>query len=69
MSQTWENGKEIVSGPTLAHLPQIRVAKIFTKDLATSVTRYHGHLSLCISEKTNDPISDGQTDRRMRVIL
>ena len=39
----------------------------FFKNLASSVTRYHGQLSSCtISEKTNDPIlrkfSDGQTD-------
>ena len=39
----------------------------FFKNLASSVSRYHGQLSSCtISEKTNDPIlrkiSDGQTD-------
>ena len=63
--------KKIDSGPILAHLPQIRVAKIFNKDLASSVTRYHGQLSLCMSEKTNDPISrklsDGRTDRETDV--
>ena len=51
----------------------------FFKNLALSVTRYHGQLSSCtISEKTNDPIlrivserwTDRQTvtDRRTRVI-
>ena len=43
------------------------------KNLALSVTRYHAQLSSCtISEKNNDPIlrklSDGQTDKWMRVI-
>ena len=41
----------------------------FFKNLAPSVTRYHGQLSSCtISEKTNDPLlrklSDGRTDRQ-----
>ena len=49
----------------------------FFKNLALSVTRYHGQLSSCtISEKTNELIlrkfSDGrtdrQTDRRTRAI-
>ena len=45
----------------------------FFKNLALPVTRYHAQLSSCtISEKNNDPIlrklSDGQTDKRMRVI-
>ena len=40
----------------------------FFKNLAPSVTKYHGHLSSCtISEKTNDPIlrklRDRQTNR------
>ena len=60
--------KNLVSGPILVHLAQIRTAELFFKNLAPSVTRYHGQLSLCtISVKTNDPIlkklSDGQTDR------
>ena len=43
--------------------------KFVFKNLASSVTRYHGQLSsYTISEKTNDPIlrelSDGQTDRQ-----
>ena len=43
------------------------------KNLALSVTRYNDQLSPCTtSEKTNDPIlrklSDGQIDRRTRVI-
>ena len=69
--------KKLVLDPILAHLAQIRAAKFFFKNLALSVTRYHGQLSSCtISDKKNDPIlrklSDGWTDRwadgRMRVI-
>ena len=42
----------------------------FFKNLAYSISRYHGQLLSCtISEKTNDPIlrklSDGQIDRWM----
>ena len=41
--------------------------QFFFKNLALSVTRYHGQLSSCTIEKTNSPIlrkvSDGQTDR------
>ena len=57
---------------------QIRAAKIFFKRLSSSVSRYYGQLSLfTISKKNNDPIlrkfsdwqTDGQTDRRTRVIL
>ena len=60
--------KNLVLGPILAHLAQIWAPNFFFKNLAASVTRYHGQLSSCtISEKTNDPIlrklSDGQTDR------
>ena len=57
--------KNLVSGPILT---QIRTAFFFPqKNLAPSVTRYHGQRSSCtISEKTNDPIlrrlSDGRTD-------
>ena len=63
--------KILVSGPILAHLAQIWAAVFFafffSKNLASSVTRYHGQLSSCkISEKINDAIfrklSDGQTD-------
>ena len=41
----------------------------FSKNLAPSVTRYHGQLSSStISEKTNDPVlrkfSEGRTDRQ-----
>ena len=61
--------KNLVLGPILAHLAQIQAAKLFSKNLAPSVTGYYGQLSSCtISEKTNDPIlrklSDGGTDRR-----
>ena len=37
------------------------------KNLASSVTRYHGQLSSCtIPEKTNDPILRKFSDRRER---
>ena len=67
MSQTWENGKNLVSDPILAHLTQIQAAKSFFKNLTKIVTRYHGQLSPCrISEKTYNPIlrklCDGRTD-------
>ena len=55
-------------GWNLAHLTQIWAIKFFFKNLALSVTRYHGQLSSCtISEKTNGPVfrklSDGRSDR------
>ena len=57
--------KNLVLGSTLA--PKFGAHFFSLKNLACSVTRYHGQLSSCaISEKTNDPIlrklSDGQTD-------
>ena len=69
MNQTWENGKKpLVLEPISAHLAQIWPANFFFfffKNLASSVTRYHGKLSSCtITEKNNDPIlrklSDGE---------
>ena len=61
--------KNLISGLTLAHLAKIWVTIFFFKNLALSVTRYHGQLSSCsISEKTNDPILkkiiNGWTDGR-----
>ena len=62
--------KNLVSGPILPHLAQIPAAKyLFFRNLASSVTRYHGQLSSCtISEKNNDPIlrklSEGRKDGR-----
>ena len=61
--------KNLVLGWIYAHRTQIRDAKILLKNLASSVTRYYGQLSLRkVSEKTNDPIlrkfSDGRTDGR-----
>ena len=78
MIQTQGNGEKPHFGPDLG--TQIQAANFFFfffKNLASSVTRYHGHLSSCtISEKTNDPIlsklsegrTDRWTDRRTRVI-
>ena len=47
---------------------QIWAINFYFKNLALSVTRYHGQLSSCTTtEKTNDRIlikTDGQTDRR-----
>ena len=59
--------ENLVLGPILPHLAQTRAINFFFKNLAPSVTRYHGQLSSCtISEKTNDLIlrklSDGRTD-------
>ena len=56
--------KKLVSGTILTPLVPNQA---FLKNLASSVTRYHGLLSSCtISGKTDDPIlrkvSDGQTD-------
>ena len=61
--------KNLVSGPFGPNLGrQHFFFFFFFKNLALSVTRYHGQLSWCtLSEKTNDPIlrkiSDGQTDK------
>ena len=50
LMKQWQ--KNLVSGPILAHLIQIR-ATIFFLNAALSVTRYHGMLSLwTISERT-----------------
>ena len=79
MNQTQENGKKSHFGPDLGPLGSNSDCKFFLfffflfKNLALSVTRYHGQLSECkILEKTNDPIlrklSDVQMDRRTRVI-
>ena len=61
--------KNLVLDPVLARLTQIWVTTFFFKNLAPSVTRYHGQpSSFTISEKTNDSIlrklSDGRTDRQ-----
>ena len=61
--------KNVVLSLILAHLTQIQAANFFCKNLALSVTRYHGQLLPCtITEKTIDPIlrklvMDGQTDK------
>ena len=59
--------KHLILGLVSGYWAQIRAANFFFKNLASSVTRYHGQLSSCtISEKTNDGRrdrhSDGQTD-------
>ena len=69
MIQTQENGNKPHFWPHLGSLSQNSGCHFF-KNLALSVTRYHGQLSSCtISEKTNDPIlrkvSDGRTDRQI----
>ena len=61
--------KNLVSGLILDHLVKIGDVTFFFKNLAPSVTRYHGQLLSCtISEKNYDPIlrklNDGWTDRR-----
>ena len=47
--------KNLVSGPILAHLDQIRAANLFLKNLTLSVTRCQ-LLSCTVSEKSNDRI-------------
>ena len=71
MNQIWENGKNLVLGPILVHLAQIRAAILFIylfiylffKNLAPPVTRYGQLSSFTISEKTDDlvlrKLSDG----------
>ena len=50
------------------HCMQFKVIiqnQFFLKNLASSVTRYHGQLSSCIiTEKINDPILKEFSDRR-----
>ena len=70
MIQTQENCIKPYFGPDLDQLaPNLGLSRIFFKNLAALVTRYHGQLSSCkILEKTNYPIlkklSDGRTDGR-----
>ena len=69
MIQTQENGKKCHFDPDLGPFGPNTGHNFFFKNLALSVTRYHGQLSSCtISENTNDPIlrkfSDGQADER-----
>ena len=71
MIQTHENGEKPHFGPDLGHLdPNSGCQIFFFKNLALSVTRYHGQSSSCkISEQTDDPIlrkfRDGRTDKQM----
>ena len=72
MIQTQENDKKSHFEPDLRPFGTNSGCKFFFKNLASSVTRYHG-LSSCIipEKKTNHPIlsklsegwADGQTDR------
>ena len=66
MQQTWEYGKNIISGPVLAHLAQdtqICFSKFWLRQLLDIMVSYHH-----TSEKTNDLIlrkySGGRTDRQ-----
>ena len=68
-SQTSENGKKPHFRSDLGLLGSNSGREFFFKNLALSVTRYHGQLSSCtISEKNNVSIlrklSDGRMDRR-----
>ena len=58
MNQTWENSKKPSSGRDFGlFAPNLGCQIFFLKNLALSVTKYHGQLSSCtISEKTIDPI-------------
>ena len=74
MIQTQENGKKTHFGSNLGPFDpnsDCHFFFFFFKNLALSVTRFHGQISSCtIPEKTNDPIlrsfndsrTDGQTD-------
>ena len=83
MIQIQVNGKKPHFGPELGPLnPNLGRQFFFLKNLAPSVTKYHGQVSTYkMSEKTNDRIlrksskgwtddkqTDRQIDRRMRVI-
>ena len=75
MKQTRENNKKPSFEANFGPLGLISGRQnFFFKNLAPSVTRYHGRLSSCtMSEKTNDSIlrklSDRQTEaKRTRVI-
>ena len=64
--QNQENGKKNNFRPDLGPLgPNSDCQFFFLKNLASSVTRYHGQLSSCIiTEKINDPILKEFSDRR-----
>ena len=70
MNQTCENGTKPSFGPDSGPFgPNSGRQHFIFKNLAPSVSRYHGQLLSCtISEKTIDPIlrklSDGRTDRQ-----
>ena len=73
VDQTWEKSRKPNLGSNFGPFESNLGHQIFfLKNLALSVTRYHGQLSLCtISNKTNDPIlrklsqwlADRQTDK------
>ena len=75
MIKTQENDEKPDFGPELGPLGPNSGSQFFFP--TSSVTRYHGQVSSCtISEQTSNPIlrkfcdgrTDGQTDRRTRVI-
>ena len=66
MNHNWENSKKPSLGPDFGPFGP-NLGHFFFKNLAPSVTRYHGQLSSCtiLEKKLNDPIlrvTDGQTD-------
>ena len=63
--------KNLLLALILVYLPKFGPPRFFVKNLAPSVTGYHGQLPSCtITEKTNDPIlrklekTDGRKDRQ-----
>ena len=60
MNQTWENGKNLVLGPILTHLAQIRGTKFFF-----SKTWLRKSLDIMVSYHHVQYQWDGQTDRQM----
>ena len=65
MTQTQENGDKPHFVPDLGPFSPNSGCQFFFKNLALSVTRYHGQVSSCtISEKTSDSILRKSSDRR-----
>ena len=76
MIQTQQNDKKLYLGPDLGPL-NLKLDPYFflLKNPISSITRYHVHLSSCtipdnhpILRKFTDGRTDGQTERRTRVI-
>ena len=71
MKQTWENDKKLSFGPNFGPFgPNSGQQFFFSKNLASSVTSYHGKLPSCtILEKSNNPILRKLIDRQMTKVI